>query len=339
MNILHVGHYDKFLPKHINFTNENFDSSDHFFLMMDKEKKVKHVQAKNVKYISHKALFSQIQLFYKADKIILHGLFEKRLLHLFFFNPWLIKKCYWMIWGGDLYNYMFNKNNKKKRTLEFFRRFVISRIPNFITSVVGDYENAVKWYNAEGRVHNCLLYHSNVFKPMDLKKNKEETINIMVGNSASLSNNHLEVLEELAKFKDKNIHIFSPLSYGKEEQKKKVMEMGEKVFGDKFTALVELMPLKEYLEFLSKIDIAIFNHKRQQAMGNTINLLGLGKKVFLDPNVSPFRLFNELGIKVFDINKLDLDQNFPKREENQKIVADYFSEKNLLSQWKAIYAD
>ena len=42
------------------------------------------------------------------------------------------------------------------------------------------------------------------------------------------------------------------------------------------------MPFNQYLEFLGKIDIAIFNHRRQQGFGNAITLLGLGKKVYLN---------------------------------------------------------
>lgn len=41
------------------------------------------------------------------------------------------------------------------------------------------------------------------------------------------------------------------------------------------------MPFEEYLGLLAKIDIAILNHKRQQAMGNITTLLGLGKKYIL----------------------------------------------------------
>lgn len=337
MRILHVGHYDKFLPKHITFTNEKFDEKEHYFLMMDKEKKVERVNADNVKYIDPKSLLSHLMEFYKADKIILHGLFEKRVLHLLFLNPWLIKKCYWMIWGGDLYNYLINKEDKKKNNLEFFRRFVIKRIPNFITYLKGDYENARKWYGSEGVMHECFLYHSNIFQPRDLKEHKSEDINILVGNSASLSNRHLEAFEWLRRFKDEDIKIFSPLSYGKEKQRSSVIKEGKKIFGEKFEPVVELMPLDKYLEFLSKVDIAVFNHKRQQAMGNTINLLGLGKKVYLDPDVSSFQFLEGIGVKVFDINNFELNKEFPERARNQRIIAAYFSETKLEEQWREIY--
>lgn len=42
--------------------------------------------------------------------------------------------------------------------------------------------------------------------------------------------------------------------------------------------IVDFMDFNEYINFLSTIDIAIFNHKRQQGMGNIITLLGMGKK-------------------------------------------------------------
>ena len=41
------------------------------------------------------------------------------------------------------------------------------------------------------------------------------------------------------------------------------------------------LPLSDYLKILGKIDIAIFNHERQQAVGNITSLLGLGKKVYI----------------------------------------------------------
>jgi hypothetical protein len=34
------------------------------------------------------------------------------------------------------------------------------------------------------------------------------------------------------------------------------------------------MPFDEYLNLLAKVDIVIFKHKRQQAMGNITTLLG-----------------------------------------------------------------
>jgi len=46
------------------------------------------------------------------------------------------------------------------------------------------------------------------------------------------------------------------------------------IFREKFKPLVDFIPFDEYLNLLAKVDIAIFNHKRQQTMGNITTLLG-----------------------------------------------------------------
>lgn len=53
---------------------------------------------------------------------------------------------------------------------------------------------------------------------------------------------------------------------------RKVIIKGKELFGEKFIPLTEFMTFEKYLEFLGSIDIAIFAHKRQQAMGNTITI-------------------------------------------------------------------
>ena len=119
---------------------------------------------------------------------------------------------------------------------------------------------------------------------------------------------------------------------------RKVIDAGKQIFGDKFQPLIEFMPFKDYLELLGKIDIAIFNHNRQQAMGNITTLLGLGKKVYVRSNETPWKMFNKLQIKVYD-TALDIsidaiDEDIKK--QNQKRVKAYFSEENLIKDWEQI---
>jgi len=338
MKTLHIGHYDKFLPKFIQFTNKEFGKEDHFFLMMDKEKKYPHVDVENAKYISHKSIFYYIKYLYQAKQIILHGLFEKRLVFLLFLQPWLLKKVYWAIWGGDLYRYQVLDNKFRTKRYEFYRRFIISRFGHIITLVEGDYDNAKAWYGAKGKMHKCIMYQSQVYEEMNIINKKSETINILLGNSASLSNNHIEALEIIKKnVGDKKVSIYSPLSYGKADYRDRVIKKGKEIFGDSFHPMLDMMPLNEYLDFLGTIDIAVFNHYRQQAQGNTINLLGLGKKVYLNSYVSPFRLYRELGIKAFDVKDFKLEPEFSEKPENQRIVAEYFTYDRLKDQWEEIY--
>nr|MDA3878207.1 TDP-N-acetylfucosamine:lipid II N-acetylfucosaminyltransferase [Halothiobacillus sp.] len=122
------------------------------------------------------------------------------------------------------------------------------------------------------------------------------------------------------------------------EYAKVIATRGKEMFGNKFTPLLEFMPFENYLELLGQIDIAVFAHKRQQAMGNTITLLGLGKKVYMHSDVTPWAMFNELGVKVFDICKFDLmPLNDDVREKNQKRIKSHFSEITLAQQLQYIF--
>ena len=91
------------------------------------------------------------------------------------------------------------------------------------------------------------------------------------------------------------------------------------------------MNTHEYQEFLKSIDIAIFNHERQQAFGNIITLLGYGKKVFLNPKSTLVDVFKEFGIKTFlvsDIN-IDLINEDTANRNIQKVKAE-FSKQSLV---------
>jgi len=125
------------------------------------------------------------------------------------------------------------------------------------------------------------------------------------------------------------------LSYGNQDYAKSIIEEAKQRFGDKFEPLTEHMPFNQYLEILGKIDIAIFNHKRQQAFGNLINLLGLGKKVYIRKESTLNEVFQGMGIKVFDAEHVDLFHISPAlAERNSKIVIKEFSESRLNESFK-----
>ncbi len=342
-------HNEKFITPFIEFIKEHFDFEEHFFiiiggvtediatlpnfentLILDKSYESKFNYFKYSKLL--KPYIKNI------EKIILHALLSDNENILLFFNQDVLSKCYWVIWGSDLYIYNKPRILIRDKIRHLVRRKIYSQMGHFITYVKGDYELAQKWYGVKGTYHECFMYPSNLYKEYDLQLKKNNSINIQLGNSADPSNNHIEVLEKLKNCKDKDIRIFTPLSYGNHEYAKKVMLIGKKIFGDKFIALTEFMSFDKYLEFLGNIDIAIFAHKRQQAMGNTISLLGLGKKVYIRSDISSWQLFKDIDIKVFNIDNIVLDLiDESVRDDNKDKVKKYFSEKNYLQQLKKIF--
>ena len=336
-------HAEKFIEPFIDLVEKNFDSSQHVFLVRQSEKFPTKSRT-NVKILSERTgsiwkMFFYIQNIRNARKIILHGLFHKEIFLILFFQPWLLKKCYWIMWGGDLYRYEFRKRSLKSDIFELVCAFVIKRIGHFVTYIKGDYELAKSWYGANGEYHECLMYSSNLYKEYVIPPKAGEVVNILVGNSATHTNNHLEIFEKLAAFKNRNIMIYCPLSYGTPANNADcIAKFGKEMFGDKFIPLLEFMPFEKYLELLGQIDIAVFAHKRQQAMGNTITLLGLGKKVYMRNDVTPWSLFTGLGVNIFDIEQLDINPlGEDDARKNKEIISDYFSEKKLIEQYTEIF--
>jgi hypothetical protein len=124
------------------------------------------------------------------------------------------------------------------------------------------------------------------------------------------------------------------------EYAKNITDRGKEIFGDKFIAMLDFMPFDKYLEFLGEIDIAVFAHKRQQAMGNTITLLGLGKKVYMRNDVTPFETFKDIGVKVFDVESIEIDLiDEITKEQNLKRIKEHFSKANYIKQLKNLFGE
>jgi len=337
---IHLMHNQKFIMPFIEFMNEHFDSNDHLFIIVggvsEKEYPIKKFENVEVWEQNITRYFNIIFFFNKlraklliADRIVLHSLYFPRITSFLFLNRSFLKKCYWVMWGGDFY--FPEKQN-------WIKKQVIKHIEHFVTYIKGDYELAKKWYGATGKYHECFMYPSNLYKEYDIKPKEHDTINIQLGNSADPSNNHIDVLKQLTKYKDENIKIFVPLSYGDEEYAQEVIKYGKEIFADKFIPLTEFMPFEKYLEFLGGIDIAIFAHKRQQAMGNTITLLGLGKKVHMRSDITPWQLFKEIDVKVFDVANIEIDLiDKQTQKENQQKIKEYFSQANYLKQLQNLF--
>ena len=324
--ILHIAVCDKFIPPFIRVIKKEFNFEEHDFMLTSGIADIDLNTSDNIYLLKRKG-FSCFKFYllmllkmHKADKVILHGL-SSRLVQILFFSPWLLKKCYWVIWGGDLYTYQLGAKNWKWKAKEVFRRVIIKNIKNLVTYVKGDVELARKWYGAKGDYIECLMYMSNLYNEYKVPSYEGSTINILIGNSADPSNNHLEILDLLLPFIDENICIYAPISYGSSVHAKKVSIRGSELFDNKFIPLTELMPFDDYLKLLGSIDIAIFNHKRQQAMGSTITLLGLGKTVYIRSDTTQWEFFLEKDISVKDTLKF---KNLKRGQENKNknIAAD-----------------
>lgn len=232
-----------------------------------------YTNAKYIKNIVDKLNDGKI---YRFDKIIYHGVFDQNIIDFFAKNRKLLEKLYLYFWGGDKFYVKDKWDNAKKK-------FVIRNAHGIINILPEEQRFMKKYYRPKSKFF-CAFYYSDSVKNFLKKQRILKTSNyttVLLGNSATPANHHILLLHKLAKYKNENIRIFAPLSYGEMEYAKTVITEGKKIFGEKFTGITEFMNEDEYFDFLDGMDIGIFDMNRQQALGNIMTMLILGKKVYL----------------------------------------------------------
>jgi len=330
--IVHVCPSDKFIPAFIDFVRSQTNNSDHrFFIQLDAEKRVDMPTGDDIVSLdSVTASLEMMNAMKHAEKIILHSLWVYDANRILLENLKWLKRCYWNMWGGDFYN----PENQPSGT-----HTLIKNMGYCLTDVDGDYELARQWYDTQATHLRCMGYPSNVFSDSVVEREESDCLRILVGNSADPSNNHLGVLPRLAQFINQPVEIFAPLSYGDKTYAAQVCEWGETLLADQFKPMHEVLPLEKYQRFMESIDIAVFNHNRQQALGNIIPLIGMGKKVFMQSDTAHARRLSEQGISIFPIEKLSSERlSSDIATENNRQITHHYSADRLRSDWANVFA-
>jgi len=343
---LHLIPNEKFTNPYIEFINENFIEGEHLFLILGTGTGSKILSGDNIIELKNdlKSVSKIITSMNKINKIFLHGLFHPQLVFLLFLQPWLLKKCNWIVWGGDLYLFCSQRRTIKAQLYESIRRIVIKNLGGLITHVRGDYDLAKSWYGTRGKYYYSFMYPSNLYNEYDLSKiesNKDKTF-ILIGNSADPSNNHIDIFEKLLEYNDKTFEVICPLSYGDSSYATNVIKKGEALFDKNFTPITEYLTFEEYLRLVAKIDVAIFNHNRQQAVGNIITLLSLGKKVYIRDDITTWKFCETHSLEVFSTNNSfhtifePIEQQ--KQQSNITKMKEQFSRVKLIEDWNVIFS-
>ncbi len=296
-------------------------------------------------------ILSYLHLFYLiviADKIFLHDLtvinfMTKKLWLLLPFLPRsIIRKFYWIIWGGDLYSSTQKQSSCTENKYDRLTRIFVRKIVHIVTPIKGDYEfsKEVFGHNAE---YHFAYYPSFINRGnTSLSMTKSEKY-LLLGNSADPSNNHMEIFGLLKKkhFKGK---IICPLSYGDKTYAEEIVEYGVRYFGDRFIPLLKCIPYDEYSKLMDSIGVAVFAHDRQQALGNIIPLIARGKKVYIKKNITSWSFLNNIGISIHDIQEISITKNtedifnedYEILMENSKQINCVFNDEQLRKNWELL---
>ena len=143
-----------------------------------------------------------------------------------------------------------------------------------------------------------------------VKDMMQESVNggdVLIGNSATPSNNHFEVLELLSADWLVGRKVFAPLSYGDPSYGGVVCDYGNSWLGNVFHPMVDFLSVDEYLKILKSCSYVIMNHVRQQALGNIVIMLYLGAKVFLNPKSPVYKEYKQRGIYLYSVDDISKD--------------------------------
>ncbi|MCB6568322.1 TDP-N-acetylfucosamine:lipid II N-acetylfucosaminyltransferase [Eubacterium limosum] len=347
--ILHIFPYEKFTDAFINFINQNFDIREHKFVLFGEKKY-------NVNICDYPNVFEFFEIDYSGlkricnvcSKIIVHGCMGSKLLVFFILHPKFYEKLYILFWGGDLYRKRNPIKNIKDYFYEKLRTFLFQRAKQILTLVKGDFDLAQKWYGIKGIYYDCKYYLPSYSEDVIEMLNRTDNpaiVNIQIGNSATETNHHIEILTGLKKFSNENIHIYLPMSYGDFNYREEVEKVAKEWFGEKVTIMKEFYKPEIFNQHLANMDIAIFNNDRQQALGNIYMLICLKAKVYMRSDTSMWdEMTNILGCQLEDVKQIEQEtfESFIKKEnnileKNSKIIKKYNSLDYAKEIWTKIF--
>lgn len=291
----------------------------------------------------------------QIDTIILHGLNPRYCKALPVLSAGHTRRIFWIFHGFELYYALGEKglwqgvDNESFFSIESW--ISPTRYNYFLRKLMGKtlyYDSIVKslpwidyfcfWLKED---YDLLLSHfpTNIrFRQFQYKaryRNEEhgtdpidfdkDSNTIRINHSASKTGNHDTVMRLIAQIDHENVlRKEVPLSYGSPFIRKNVIKMGRKLFGEQFVPLLDYISFDDYLHSLSKVGVALFGHRRQEATGNISLLLKLGAKVFLRESNPLLPFYRRRGYHIFSIESdlKSMDDLRPLTHEQMQHNAD-----------------
>ncbi len=334
LRVLHVTPDDKFfdlvIPK---WDNDIFENRAILFAN-NKNYQIKYIKATNlVKIIWSDMMAKDCLMSNDYDIVLFHSL-PSKLYKYFKYIP-EDKIVIWWGWGYDIYfqsqglspfikvdlykpltfNYVESVSSKILRFLHemrwFFlkpynikrRNYVLSRIDYFQPGLDYEYRLMKQVNTFKAKEFYDLPVGSSypVGFPYDNICMKESNGNILLGNSASPTNNHLDLLHIIQAKKQSGQQILIPLSYG---DSKYANWLINRIDRKNVQTILDFMPLDEYMKLFDSCSYAVIGSIRQQAMWNVFYALSRGIKVFLYKDSIMYKSLINMGYVVYAIDDI-----------------------------------
>jgi hypothetical protein len=192
---------------------------------------------------------------------------------------------------------------------ECLRKKILKRIDYFQPVVDAEFDIMCNNFPV---IKGSPFYYKNsmgsIINPIKNKKDSKGAI--LFGNSASYTNNHLDVWEDIKKIDLTGRKIILPLNYGNKKYSELLHNEIHSTDAELFF-LDDFLPYDEYMKLLDSCSYAIFGTIRQQAMYNINYCIAHGIKVFLYKDSVVYNAYKKMGFSVYtieDISEKELTQ-------------------------------
>ena len=354
--------------KFVDATIINFESASiglNKYIIFSNTQKLKYVSKKeHVVVLPNSNYKLDLDLIFKDCQLLVIHFLTPIKLYIIKNKPHHVKVL-WSVWGADAYDHFTKQDFFEPLTLDIQKKsfhkllrfsnlyslyhllryrvkplskeFKLLREIDFISTVLPyEYDCILKEFNLTAKYidYNYSVNKFNSVCPISLGNS------ILIGNSATLSNNHLDVFDII---KNTNSEVIVPLSYGAygfEDYKKIIICKGQSLFKHNFHAIESFLPIQDYDKMLMSCNTMIMYHIRQQALGNIYMALYLGIRVYLNKKSITYKYMNDIGMIIFELEKdfdlvgIELTKN--QKDINKKLVFKLQGEEAIIRKIKSI---
>lgn len=324
--IIHIHSDRKFISDSGRFEGENFDNE--LLILQDNNSTGKEYQYK-ARFIeaNPENLNKIVGIVNSADMLVIYNLdfFKSQIVNLVDERV----KIVWRFFGAELYSrkphiYL----SAKSRSFFKYRLFKdqIKRIFPFL------FKNEKSFYKAIKKCHAIIcvfedeydylkslwgqlprfipwsLESANYYtKKIDFNSEYPKEALMIVGNSRSHYNNHLDILELIDTcVVDQKLNIKLLFNYG--SKNKYTEKVQEEAGGIANVSLIDsFIDSNEFVDFYGPVAAFVNNSYRQMALGNIFMALNRGAKVYLNENNPTYTWLKKEGLFIYEIKDVKND--------------------------------
>jgi dTDP-N-acetylfucosamine:lipid II N-acetylfucosaminyltransferase len=369
--ILHIIDDEKFLVSAITLFETIYPGENVFLVGVDKKGFNNYEELKELTKIVFKKVntlqynHEYLSFIKTANLVLFHNVYKTYKLELL--NKDIIDaKTAWFFWGAELYglNPFYNallprtkkayfkslplkiylkkvifSNFKKHYYWYIFKKVLKQNKLNYTLTNITEDIDLLESYTNHKTKRGWFTYYSYNQK-FKIEINNASKKHILIGNSSSETNNHLDAFHLI---KDKEItdkKIYIPLNYGDERYRDLVVKQAATIFKEQAKPITDFLSLESYTSIIKSCAVLLMNHKRQQAFNTIMMALANGCKVFMREENTIFKMLKREGFLVFSIQKDINNTNafealaIEEQRHNLKLIEETYSKNNVLSRIK-----